>query len=203
VTLYACSTDPGKLKEFALAARSWHVPDLVIEPLPQLGHVAAPEETADSFEENARAKAIYYSAFTPELVFADDSGLEVDALGGAPGVISARYAGLGATDEANNALLLRNLGSATQRTARFVCVIALARAGEVLQTFRGTVEGEILETPRGVNGFGYDPLFYYPPLGCSFAELAPEEKFAVSHRGNALRALLKFLTQENFEVHFD
>lgn len=203
MTLYACSTNPGKLKEFALAARSLHVPGLVIEPLPQLGHVPAPEETADTFEENARAKAIYYSEFTPELVFADDSGLEVDALGGAPGVISARYAGLNATDEANNALLLRNLASTTPRTARFVCVIALARAGEVLQTFRGTVEGEILRMPSGENGFGYDPLFYYPPLGCSFAELAPEEKFAVSHRGNALRALLRFLTQENFEVHFD
>jgi XTP/dITP diphosphohydrolase len=202
MNLYACSTNPGKLKEFALAARSLHAPDLVIEPLPQLGQVPEPNESGTSFEENACAKAIYYSAFTPELVFADDSGLEVDALGGAPGVLSARYAGPDATDQGNNALLLRNLRSTTQRTARFVCVIALARAGEVLQTFRGTVEGEILRAPRGVNGFGYDPLFYYPPLGCSFAELAPEQKFAVSHRGNALRGLVKSLAQENFKPHF-
>ena len=201
--LYACSTNPGKLKEFALAARSLQVPDLVIEPLPQLGVVPAPEENAESFEGNAESKAIYYSAFTPELVFADDSGLEVDALGGAPGVRSARYAGPDATDEANNKLLLRSLGSATERAARFVCVIALARRGEVLQTFRGAVEGEILHSPRGANGFGYDPLFYYPPFDCSFAELAPEQKFAVSHRGNALRALFASLTQENFQTHFD
>jgi XTP/dITP diphosphohydrolase len=200
--LYACSTNPGKLKEFTLASRSLHVPDLAIEPLPKLGYVPAPEENAESFEENACIKAIYYSAFTPELVFAEDSGLEVNALGGAPGVPSARYASPDATDEANNELLMRNLATATERTARFVCVIALARAGEVLQTFRGTVDGEILRTPRGASGFGYDPLFYYPPLGCSFAELTPEHKFAVSHRGNALRALVQSLAQENFKSHF-
>ena len=173
----------------------------MIEPLPLLGHVPAPEENADSFEGNAALKAIYYSASTPELVFADDSGLEVNALDGAPGVRSARYASADATDEANNELLLRNLGSAAERTARFVCVIALARAGEMLRTFRGTVEGEILRKPRGGNGFGYDPLFYYPPIGCSFAELTPEQKFAVSHRGNALRALLQSLAQEHCKPH--
>jgi XTP/dITP diphosphohydrolase len=194
--LYACSTNPGKLREFALAARSSPVPDLVIEPLPRLGRIPTPEENAESFEENARTKAIYYSAFTSELVFADDSGLEVNALDGAPGVRSARYAGQDATDDENNALLLRNLASTPQRTARFVCVIALARSGRMIQTFHGAVEGEILWTPQGANGFGYDPLFYYPPLGCSFAELAPEQKFAVSHRGKAFRSLLEWLPQE-------
>ena len=196
--LYACSTNTGKLKEFELAAT-----DLTIEPLPILRTVPPPVENGTTFEENARIKAIYYSAFTQQLVFADDSGLEVDALGGAPGAISARYAGPHATDEANNALLLRNLESIAQRSGRFVCVIALARQGKVLQTFHGAVEGEILRAPRGTNGFGYDPLFYYPPFACSFAELAPEQKFAVSHRGIALRNLLNFLSQENLRPHFD
>ncbi len=199
--LFACSTNAGKLREFAFAANS--APDLTIEPLAILGSVPAPEENGATFEENARIKAIYYSGFTQESVFADDSGLEVDALSGAPGVISARYAGPDATDEANNALLLRNLESIAQRTGRFVCVIALARQGKVLQTFRGAVEGEILRAARGANGFGYDPLFYYPPFACSFAELAPEQKFAVSHRGIAVRSMLDSLSQENLHPHFD
>lgn len=200
MTLYACSSNPGKLKEFAMAARSGDAAGLVIEALPQLGRVPAPEESGASFEENAQAKAIYYSAFTPELVFADDSGLEVEALDHAPGVFSARYAGADATDDANNALLLRNLAAVTQRSARFVCVIALARERQVLRTFRGAVEGEILRKPRGRNGFGYDPLFYYPPLGRSFAELTPEQKFEVSHRGKALRALFQYLGQKKSEA---
>lgn len=187
--LYACSTNPGKLREFALAAREWGVHGPLIEPLPGLAAIEAPEENGSTFEENARAKAIYYSEFTMELVFADDSGLEVDALAGAPGIYSARYAGPQANDAENNALLLRSLGDATPRTARFVCVIALAQRGRMLGTVRGSVEGEILHAPRGTEGFGYDPLFYYPPRGRSFAELSAEEKFAVSHRGKALRAL--------------
>jgi XTP/dITP diphosphohydrolase len=187
--LYACSTNAGKLREFALAARDAGIAGLVIEPLPELRGIAPPEETGSTFEENARLKAAYYSGFTRELVFADDSGIEVDALGGAPGVYSARYAGPNATDAENNALLLRNLEGVTDRTARFVCVIALAREGRVLETVRGSVEGEILHAARGEGGFGYDPLFFYAPQGCSFAELSAEEKLAVSHRGNALRAL--------------
>ena len=189
--LYACSTNAGKLREFALAARESGVDRLVIEPLPELKQIPAPAEDGATFEENARLKAAYYSRFTREQVFADDSGIEVDALGGAPGVYSARYAGLGATDAKNNALLLRNRTGATNRTARFVCAFALSRDGQVLETVRGSAEGEILQAPRGAGGFGYDPLFFYPPRGCSFAELSAEEKFAVSHRGNALRALLR------------
>jgi XTP/dITP diphosphohydrolase len=119
--------------------------------------------------------------------------LEVDRLAGEPGAYSARYAGPHATDQANNELLLRKLGDAPERSARFVCVIALAEGGEVRQTFRGTVEGEILHAPRGPGGFGYDPLFYYPPFGCSFGEVDGPKKFDVSHRGKALRALLKTL----------
>jgi XTP/dITP diphosphohydrolase len=193
--LYACSSNPGKLKDFALAACP-----VVVEPLPGLGKIAPPEETGATFEENARLKALYYSRFTPELVFADDSGIEVDALRGAPGVYSARYAGPNATDAENNTRLLRELEGVAERSARFVCVIILARAGEVLGTFSGAAEGEILPAPRGSGGFGYDPLFFYPPSACAFAELTPEEKLSVSHRGKALRALCEFLSQEEFQA---
>ena len=161
---------------------------------PELKSIPAPEENGATFEENARLKAAYYSRFAPGPLFADDSGLEVDALGGEPGVYSARYAGPNATDDANNRLLLERLGDKQNRTARFVCVIALAEGGEVRQTFRGEVEGEILREARGPGGFGYDPLFYYPPFGCSFGEVDGPEKFDVSHRGKALRAMLRYLT---------
>ena len=110
-----------------------------------------------------------------------------------PGVYSARYASPDADDETNNKLVLERLGSSTQRSARYVCVIALVRDGKLLETFRGTVEGELLTEPRGTNGFGYDPLFYYPPFGCTFGEVTRERKQAVSHRGAALRKMLSFL----------
>ncbi len=193
--VYACSKNSGKMREFALAAQSSGLPDLTIEPLPALEDIPSPEENGATFEENASAKALYYSAFTTEVVLADDSGLEVEALDGAPGIRSARYAAPDATDEDNNALLLQRLSTATHREARFVCVIALARARQILTTVRGAVQGEILLTPRGSGGFGYDPLFYYPPLRRSFAQLAPQEKFSVSHRGHALRLVFKQLAQ--------
>jgi XTP/dITP diphosphohydrolase len=186
--LYACSTNPGKIAEFELAARLSGCSGIAIRALPNLRAIEPPEETGATFEENAALKAQYYSRFTSERVFADDSGLEVDALGGEPGIFSARYSGPGATDNSNNDLLLHKLQTAADRRARFVCALALAEHGQVLLTVRGTVDGEILHTPRGKNGFGYDPLFFYPPLNQSFAELAPEEKFAVSHRGHALRS---------------
>jgi len=193
--LYACSSNPGKLAEFELAARYGGLADLRIEPLPGLSRIRAPEEHGSTFEENATAKAICYSRFSDELVFADDSGLTVPALNGAPGVHSARYAGANASDEANNTLLLERLGVDNSRAAAFVCVIALAQRGAIVRTFRGIVDGEILHAPRGEKGFGYDPLFFYPPLGRSFAELTPEEKFAVSHRGTAVRTLLESIAQ--------
>ena len=186
--IYICSSNPGKLREILLAASGTN---FEIAPLPNLKSITSPEEKGSSFEENASLKAIYYSRFTPEIVLADDSGLEVDALDGAPGVFSARYSGPDATDEDNNNTLLRNLGSTTARSARFVCAIALARAGEILIMARGSVEGEILHASQGTNGFGYDPLFFYPPLGRSFAELTSDEKLLVSHRGKALRALFE------------
>jgi XTP/dITP diphosphohydrolase len=189
VKIYCATSNPGKLREFRLAGE---VLGIDVEPLADMKSIAAPEENGAAFEENARIKAAYYSRFAPGPLFADDSGLEVDALGGAPGVHSARYAG-GAGDQANNRLLLDRLGDDPHRTARFVCVIALAKAGVVRATFRGTVEGEILHEARGPAGFGYDPLFYYPPFGCSFGEVDDEKKFAVSHRGNALRLMLESL----------
>jgi XTP/dITP diphosphohydrolase len=188
--IYVCSSNPGKLREILLAAEG---SEFDIQPLPDLQSIAPPEETGSTFEENASQKAIYYSRFTSEIVLADDSGLEVDALYGAPGVFSARYSGPDAADEDNNNMLLRNLGHTTARSARFVCVVALARAGNVLTIARGSVEGEILRAPQGTYGFGYDPLFFYPPLHRSFAELTAEEKLFVSHRGKALRALFEKL----------
>ena len=187
-----CATgNPGKLREFRLAG---NVLNIEVEALPDLKSIPAPEETGSTFEANAILKAEYYSRYAPGPLFADDSGLEVDALGGAPGVYSARYAGPEATDEANNTRVLEELASQTNRAARFVCVIALAENGKCIHTFRGTVEGEVLYEARGPGGFGYDPLFYYPPFGCSFGEVEGEKKFAVSHRGNALRLLLRFLS---------
>jgi XTP/dITP diphosphohydrolase len=190
VKIYCATGNAGKLREFRLAAELLGID---IEPLADLKSIQAPEETGATFEENARLKAEYYSRFAPGPLFADDSGLEVDALAGEPGVRSARYAGPEATDQENNRTLLKRLCENLHRTGRFVCVIALAEGGEVRRTFRGEVEGEILREPRGPGGFGYDPLFYYPPFGCTFGEVDGPEKFDVSHRGKALRALLKYL----------
>jgi XTP/dITP diphosphohydrolase len=190
VKIYCATGNPGKLREFQLAGE---VLRIGVEPVAGLKSIVAPDEDGATFEDNARIKAVYYSRFAPGLLFADDSGLEVDALGGEPGVYSARYAGENSSDQANNELLLRRLGNRTDRTGRFVCVIAVAEAGQVLQTFRGEVEGEILPEARGPEGFGYDPLFYYPPFGCSFGEVNDEKKFRVSHRGNALRKMLQYL----------
>jgi XTP/dITP diphosphohydrolase len=190
VKIYCATGNAGKLREFRLAGELLGID---VEPLADLKSIQAPEENGATFEENARLKALYYGRFAPGPLFADDSGLEVDALAGEPGVYSARYAGVGANDEANNRLLLERLGDNPNRTGRFVCVIALAEGGEVRRTFRGEVEGEILREPRGSGGFGYDPLFYYPPFRCSSGEVDGSKKFDVSHRGKALRALLKHL----------
>lgn len=179
--LYCATKNPGKLREFEA------------EPLPNLDSIPACDETGVTFEENAIQKALYYSAFTPEAVFVDDSGLEVDALGGAPGIFSARFAGVAATDDDNNRLLIEKLKGARGRRARYVCVIALAQRGNLIQTFRGDVEGEIVDEPRGTNGFGYDPYFYYAPFQCTFGELSPEAKQKVSHRGKALREMREYL----------
>lgn len=196
MTLYCATTNPGKLREFRLAAERLgrHI---AIELLPDLSRIEPVEETGDSFEQNAVQKALYYSARAPGPLFADDSGLEVDALDGEPGVRSARFAGEDATDQANNALLLERMRGVETRAARFVCLIALAEKGNLVATFRGVVEGQILHQPRGPNGFGYDPLFFYPPFGCSFGEVGGERKLLVSHRGQALKQMLEWASSRS------
>jgi XTP/dITP diphosphohydrolase len=191
------TSNAGKLRDFAGAAATRGIE---IVPLPGFSSLPAVVEDGLTFEENARKKAEAYSRHAPgEVVVADDSGLEVDALNGAPGVHSARYAAdqphladENTDDEANNARVLRELRNvpATERTGRFVCVLAAARDGETLATFRGVAEGIVLNAPRGTNGFGYDPLFYFPQIERTFAELSAEEKAKYSHRGAAFRAFL-------------
>lgn len=197
-TLYVASTNAGKLRDFAVAARSHEVS---IVPLPGLNNVDPAPEEEDTFEGNARQKAAYYSKLLRgEVVLADDSGLEVDFLNGAPGVRSARYAadagfdsGLGLdTDSENNLYLLQQLSGVAERerAARYRCVLAAARDGDVLLTGHGSVAGSILAAPRGRGGFGYDPLFYLPELDRTMAEIDLETKYLLSHRGAALRSLL-------------
>jgi XTP/dITP diphosphohydrolase len=199
--LYAATSSQGKLRDFRTAAAAWSV---AIDPLPALATIPAPEEDGATFADNATLKAVYYSRFAPgELVIADDSGLQVDALNGAPGVRSARFASDAGlfdspdandnTDVWNNMVLLQRMAgvAAPQRTARYHCVLAAARDGHIVDTAHGTVEGLILEAPRGTGGFGYDPLFYLPALDRSMAEIDLETKLSLSHRGRALAALLQ------------
>jgi|SRR5579859_2922611 len=196
--IFVASSNPGKLADFAAAARAHNVDVLALSGMKA---IEAPEETGATFDENARLKAEFYSRHIPgEVLIADDSGLVVDALGGEPGVRSARYAedaGMVAADpdEANNQLLLKRADSILdrQRQCAFVCSIAVARDGRTLETFTAQARGMLLRAPVGNNGFGYDPLFYFPDLGRSFAELSREEKLRVSHRGAAFRMFLEWL----------
>jgi XTP/dITP diphosphohydrolase len=201
-SILIATSNPGKLRDFAGAARQHGVE---VSGIPDFSSLPAVVEDGLTFEDNARKKAEGYSRYVPgEIVVADDSGLEIDALKGVPGVHSARYAApdlhnkephqaeANTDDEANNARVLRELRGvpADQRAGRFVCVLAAARDGKTLATFRGTAEGVILEAPRGTNGFGYDPLFYFPQIRKTFAELTAEEKSRYSHRGAAFRQFL-------------
>ena len=188
-TLYVASSNPGKLRDFRVAAAAQAI---AVLPLPGLDGIDPPPEDEPTFEGNAALKAIYYSRFLPgEMVLADDSGIEVDALQGAPGVRSARFA----PDGNNNQYLLQQLAGVAahdpkDRGARYRCVLAVARDGQVLLTAAGAVEGRILPSPRGSGGFGYDPLFYLPHLDRTTAELDDAARWALSHRGNAFRALI-------------
>lgn len=195
-SIYLASTNLGKLREFRQAAGARGIK---VELLPGIENLPVCVEDGRTFEENARKKAVYYSQSTNSLVFADDSGLCVDALGSGPGVYSARYAGPEADDEANNRKLLDDLQGvpAAKRTAHYDCVIALAQRGEILTVVEGKTEGLIQGQAKGTGGFGYDPYFFYPPLNKTFAELSMEEKFAVSHRGKAFRNLLDALNSGN------
>lgn len=197
--LFVATTNPGKLRDFAHAATSF--PNVAVVPLANISSIPAPEENADTFAGNAILKAVAYSLAAPgQLILADDSGLEVDALNQAPGVRSARYAEDRSfatnrplpVDQRNNLCLLDALASTREedRTARYRCVLALAKDGAVLATADGTVEGEILAVPRGSGGFGYDPLFLLPDEGLTMAEIDPETRLRVSHRGQALVHLL-------------
>jgi len=191
------TSNPGKLRDFAGAAAAHGIE---IVGIPDFASLPLVIEDGQTFEENARKKAEEYSRYAPgEIVVADDSGLEVDALDGAPGVHSARYAAdqpylanANTEDEANNARVLRELKDVPpeRRNGRFVCVLAAARDGKILEKFRGVAEGIILDAPRGANGFGYDPLFYFPQIHKTFAELSAQEKAKYSHRGAAFRQFL-------------
>lgn len=199
--LFIATTSQGKLRDFQTAAAAHSIS---IESIPNLDSIPAPEEDGDTFLANAATKAVYYSRFAPgELVVADDSGLEVDALGGAPGVRSARFAAdaglidspdapVDNTDVWNNMVLLQRLDGipAALRTARYHCTLVVARDGQVSHIADGSVEGIILEAPRGTGGFGYDPLFYLPDIERTMAEIDLETKLPLSHRGRALAALL-------------
>lgn len=192
--LLIATTNTGKVAEIAELLSDLNYEVIGLADLPQ----ALPdvEETGTTFAANALLKAKYYHAQTGLLALADDSGLEVDALDGRPGVYSARYAGVGASDAAKIAKLLEELRDvpAAERTGRFVCVIALVGSG-VSKTFTGTCAGLLADAPRGTNGFGYDPVFIEPSSGRSFAELTRAEKAAISHRGRALQQMKSWLQQ--------
>jgi XTP/dITP diphosphohydrolase len=184
--LLIATTNPGKLREIAAILAGVPVTVLTLndcDPLPE------PEETGTTFGENARLKARYYSQATGLVSVADDSGLEIDALDNAPGVHSARWHGDDYAlkfQKIQELLRERGVGSSG---ARFVCHVAVAREDAILFESEGTVEGTIAAEPKGENGFGYDPVFFYPPLGCTLAELGQQEKAMVSHRGKAFKAL--------------
>lgn len=199
VKLFLASSNPGKLVEYRDMAEQTRQRALIeLELLPEFDALPAFDEDAPTFAENAAGKALHYSRLCNGLIFADDSGLVVPALNGAPGVLSARYAGPGASAAKRNAKLLHELAGKTgpQREAYFVCAIALAESGRARAIVTGRVDGEILLAPRGEHGFGYDPVFYFPPLLKTFAELTPDEKNRYSHRGEAFRKLLAFLASQ-------
>ena len=205
MTIFVATTNPGKLRDFAIAAAQSTGDRITILPLPDLKEITAPAEDEPTFEANAIVKVLAYSLHAPgQIVLADDSGLEVDALNGAPGVRSARYAedlafpenpvenSVSDPDTRNNLCLLQSLANtpASDRQARYRCVLAAARDGNLIATASGTVEGEILTVPRGEHGFGYDPLFYLPDYGLTMAQLDATIRLSLSHRGRALQALL-------------
>ena len=197
VKLFLASSNPGKLKEYRGLAENAPLSDSVeLALLPELAALPAFEENAPTFAENAAGKALHYSRLQDGLVFADDSGLVVPALGGAPGVHSARYAGAEATNSQRIDKLLTEMRDKTgeERAAHFVCVIALARKGRALAVVTDRADGEILASPRGAGGFGYDPVFYFPVLKKTFAEVSAQEKNQHSHRGKAFRKLLSSLS---------
>jgi XTP/dITP diphosphohydrolase len=191
ISLLIATTNPGKLKEIAGILEGVPVSLLTLSDRT----LVEPEETGTTFEDNARLKARYYSKATGLLSVADDSGIEIDALDKAPGVHSARWHGTDYPTKFRKIQELFRERGVTGSTARFVCSVAVADGETILFEATGTVEGEIASEPRGTNGFGYDPIFFYPPFGCTLAELDRERKAEVSHRGKAFRALREYLLE--------
>jgi XTP/dITP diphosphohydrolase len=191
-TLVIATRNRKKLEEMAAILRGIHAN---LKSLDDFGDVPAVPETGDTFEANARAKALGYARATGRWALADDSGLEVDALAGLPGVRSSRWGGEEGNDRLNNEALLKALAGHPKETwtARYRCVMALATPEEVLATAEGACEGRITDRPAGANGFGYDPYFWLPERGCTMAELEPEVKNRLSHRFRALQAMRKHL----------
>lgn len=191
--LLVASSNPGKLREYQSLAAG-HAVELAL--LPAFASLPAFDESAPTFAENAAGKAMHYSRFAADAVMADDSGLVVPALDGSPGVGSARYAGPNASDSDRVAKLLAELRArqvtGSDRAARFVCVLALAQQGRLLAVFSDCAEGVLLKEPRGTGGFGYDPIFLFPPLAKTFAEIPREEKNRISHRGKAFLKLMAY-----------
>jgi XTP/dITP diphosphohydrolase len=199
--LFLASSNAGKLREFRELAEesAATVTGFEITALPDFSEFPSYEETASTFAENAAGKALHYSRFTPELVLADDSGLVVPALGGAPGVLSARYAGPDATDADRVAKLLGEMKAMTgdARRAYFVCVIVVARHGKAVAVVSDAAHGAIADEPAGGGGFGYDPIFTFPELGRTYAEASQNEKNRLSHRGKAFRKTMYVLSTTN------
>jgi XTP/dITP diphosphohydrolase len=192
VRVFLATSNSGKLCEYRALAGDSTV-ELVV--LPNFNEIAPFEETAPTFAENSSGKALHYSRFAPGIVLADDSGLIVPALGGAPGVLSARYAGPDASEDDRIRKLLREMHGleGNARRARFVCVTSLAQDGRALAVVSDSAEGTIVKEPRGSDGFGYDPVFYFEDLGRTYAEITREQKNELSHRGKAFRKALTFL----------
>ena len=191
--IFLASSNPGKLREYRELAGD---ATLELELLPNFGNIPVFEETAPSFAENSAGKALYYSKSADEIVLADDSGLVVPVLGGAPGVLSARYAGPNATDQDRVRKLLHELADkrGEQRRAYFVCVTTLAKQGRPLAVVSDRCDGLIASEPRGTGGFGYDPVFCFESLGQTYAQISPAEKHRYSHRGKAFRKILYVLS---------
>jgi XTP/dITP diphosphohydrolase len=197
--LLLASSNPGKLREYReLAGDS----PAQLGLIPNFDDIPAFDEMAPTFSENSAGKALHYSQFTSELVVADDSGLVVPALGGAPGVLSARYAGPGASDADRVQKLLREMKGkeGDNRRARFICVVTLARNGRALAIMSDFTEGTLTLEPRGQAGFGYDPIFFSPQLGRTFAEASHQEKNHYSHRGRAFRKVLELLLSPSISL---
>lgn len=191
--LLAATTNPGKLREIADILRGAPVDLVTLDRFPD---IPEPDETAATFAENARQKALYYAAATGLASVADDSGLEIDALDNAPGVHSARWHGNDYAVKFRRIYEMLDERGLDTSPARFVCHVALAEPGRVVYEAEGVVAGRIARTPAGTQGFGYDPIFFYPPFGCTLAELDLARKSAVSHRGQAFRALRAHLMHD-------